>query len=189
MLLLVGLSACATLPQPTAAATNLRSYHEQIDISGRLSVKYEANYREQFISVHFDWSQTPQQTLISLRSPTGQTMATIVINAGGAQLTRNGEPTRFAPTVDQLSADLLGWPLPVAGLRDWLQGFLTAQHRVALTEASATEPFMVEGWQLRYTSWQTENNIERPKRIDLSQQTEQAGPVTLRIVVDQWSTQ
>ena len=188
ILLLAGLGACATPQQTSTGPLALRSYHEQIELSGRLSAKYEANYREQSISVHFNWAQTRQQTLISLSSPTGQTVATIVINAAGAELTRSGEPTRFAPTVDQLSTDLLGWPLPVAGLRDWLQGFLSAQHRTALTEASANQAFTVDGWQLSYTSWQTENNLQRPKRLDLSRQTGQAGPVALRIVVDEWTT-
>ena len=188
ILLIAGLSACATVHQNSAAPLSLRSYHEQIELSGRLSANYEANYREQSISVHFNWTQTRDQTLISLSSPTGQTVATILINADGAELTRSGEPTQFAPTVDQLSTDLLGWPLPVAGLRDWLQGFLTAQHRTALTAASATQPFTVDGWQLNYTSWQTEGTLERPKRLDLSRQTGPAGPVALRIVLDQWST-
>lgn len=186
-MLIAGLSGCATPPQSGLAASTLRSYREQIEITGRMSAKYEANYREQSISVHFTWTQTPDQTLISLRSPMGQTVARIAINAAGAELTRSGEPTRYAPSIDELSTEVLGWPLPVAGLRDWLQGFLNAQHRVALTEASAAQAFTVDGWQLRYTGWQTEDNVERPNRFDLSRQTTKAGPVALRVVVDEWT--
>jgi len=184
--LLAFLAACSSIAPPAAPALAARTYQSQIEMSGRLSAQYEANYREQSISVHFTWSQTAEQTQISLSSPTGQTVATILINAQGAQLTQSDRPTRYASDINQLSIDVLGWPLPVAGLRDWLQGFLNAEHNAPLTQADADKTFEVDGWTLHYASWLTENNLEHPKRLDLSRQTEQAGLVALRVVVDEW---
>jgi outer membrane lipoprotein LolB len=182
------LGACSTLTAPPAGPLEARSYLDQIEMTGRLSAQYEANYTEQSISVNFVWSQSPGQTRISLNSPTGQTVATIFINAQGAQLTQADKPTRYASDINELSTEVLGWPLPVAGLRDWLQGYISADHRIALSQADTDKPFNVDGWALRYASWLQENHIERPKRLDLSRQTEQAGLVCLRIVVDEWST-
>ena len=188
-LLLSMLAACTSISPPSGnALLTARAYQPQIEMSGRLSAQYEANYREQSVSVHFNWSQTPEHTAISLSSPTGQTVATILINAQGAQLTQADKPTRYASDINQLSTEVLGWPMPVAGLRDWLQGFVNAQHSPPLTQSTSVQPITVDGWSLRYASWQTENNIERPKRLDLSRQTEQAGLVSLRIVVDEWAT-
>ncbi len=189
LVLLFVLSACSSMsPQLANVPLTTRVYQPQIQMSGRLSAQYEANYREQSISVHFDWSQTPQQTAISFSSPTGQIVATILINGQGAQLTQADKPTQYASDINQLSTEVLGWPMPVAGLRDWLQGFVDADHSLPLTQATASQPINVDGWSLRYASWLTENNIERPKRLDLSRQTEQAGLVSLRIVVDDWTT-
>ena len=189
LVLLFVLSACSSMsPQLANIPLTTRVYQPQIQMSGRLSAQYEANYREQSISVHFDWSQTPQQTAISFSSPTGQIVATILINGQGAQLTQADKPTQYASDINQLSTEVLGWPMPVAGLRDWLQGFVDADHSLPLTQATASQPINVDGWSLRYASWLTENNIERPKRLDLSRQTEQAGLVSLRIVVDDWTT-
>ncbi|MET3107697.1 outer membrane lipoprotein LolB [Oxalobacteraceae bacterium GrIS 2.11] len=187
---LLGLmSACTSIKQPsTSQSMASRTYQTHIDMAGRLSAQYEANYREQSISVHFNWSQTPEQILISLDSPTGQTVATILINADGARLTEADKPPRFASDINQLSTEVLGWPLPVAGLRDWLQGYLNAEHATQITKANSDQTFAVEGWQLRYVSWETEANFERPRRLDMSRQTEQAGQVSLRIVVDSWNT-
>lgn len=183
---LAGLAGCSTVAPTQNLA--VRRYQPQIEMSGRLSAQYEANYRDQSISVHFTWTQTAQQTLISLSSPTGQTVATILINDQGAQLTQSDKPTRYASDINQLTTDVLGWPLPVGGLRDWLQGFLNSDHTTALTEATAASAFNVDGWALRYAAWLTENNLERPKRLDLSRQTEKAGLVSMRIVVDEWTT-
>ena len=185
---LITLSACTSLAPPSNQPLETRSYQNRIDMAGRLSAQYEANYREQSISVNFIWSQTPDQTRISLNSPTGQTVATILINEQGAQLSQADKPTRYASDINQLSTEVLGWPLPVAGLRDWLQGYIDNAHAVALSPGTASQTFNVDGWALRYASWQTEHNIERPRRLDLSRQTEQAGLVSLRIVVDEWST-
>lgn len=182
------LSACTNLTVPAQGPLVPRSYLDQIEMTGRLSAQYEANYREQSISVNFTWSQSPDQTRISLNSPTGQTVATILIDAQGAQLKQADKPTRYASDINELSTEVLGWPLPVAGLRDWLQGYVNADHRIALTQTDTDKLFNVDGWELRYASWLQENHIERPKRLDLSRQTAQAGLVSLRIVVDEWST-
>ncbi|PRC93772.1 lipoprotein insertase outer membrane protein LolB [Solimicrobium silvestre] len=187
------LSACSSLtPSSPTNASQLpttREYHQQIEMSGRLSAQYEANNKPQAVHINFSWSQTPQQTLITLGSPTGQTLATILINAQGAQLTQADKAPRFASDANQLFIDMLGWPLPIAGLKDWLQGFITADHATPITEATSNNALVVDGWLLRYASWQTENNVERPKRLDLSRQTEPAGLVSLRIVVDEWNGQ
>ena len=189
--LLIFLSACSNLSSPnTSQSVALRHYHQQIDLSGRLSAQYEQNNKPQAIHINFTWSQTPQQTLITLVSPTGQTLVTVLVNAQGAQLSQADKLPQFAKDVNQLMSDALGWPLPVAGLRDWLQGFITASHEVAITPAHSDDSyFLVDGWNLRYAAWASENNIERPKRLDLTRQTELAGLVSLRIVIDEWQTQ
>lgn len=199
------LSACVNLVVPTslsppqsASSTSVsstlptRQYHQQIDMAGRLSAQYEQNNKPQAIHVNFNWSQTPQQTEITLVSPTGQTLAVVLVNESGAQLNQPNKPPQFASDVDQLLLDTLGWPLPISNLRNWLQGFINAEHHPALASVSspAGTYFIGEGWMLEYTAWQKEqkeNNVERPKRLELKRQTEQAGLVSLRIVIDQWN--
>jgi outer membrane lipoprotein LolB len=180
------LSACSNLSTPTSVNLLPRQYHQQIDMSGRLSVQYEQNNQLQAIHINFSWSQTSQQTTITLSSPTGQTLAMLLINDQGAQLNQGDKPPQFAVDANQLMFSTLGWPLPVAGLRDWLQGFIDAKHQVAITSANPDTYFLVDGWTISYAAWAIENNTERPKRIDLKRQTDQAGLVSLRIVIDEW---
>lgn len=189
------LSACSNLGNlsnlsaPTSINTAPRQYHQQIDMVGRLSAQYEQNNQPQAIHINFTWSQSPQQTTITLTSPTGQTLATLLINAQGAQLNQAKKPPQFASDADQLLLTMLGWPLPVADLRYWLQGFLSAD-QPAMSSAHAESTYiLVDGWNLMYPTWATENHHERPKRLDLMRQTEQAGLVSLRIVIDEWNGQ
>lgn len=189
------LGGCATVPPPepdTArqAAITTRPFHQSIEMSGRLSVRYQGRTREEALHGSFAWSQTPEVTTVTLLSPLGQTMAVINVSPDGATLQQGGQPLRSAPNVDALTAETLGWSLPVAGLRDWLQGFTidsTGRH-VAATPSSP-QVTSNDGWRIHYAAWSEDNGQSahnRPKRIDLARTTEQAGDVSLRIVIDTW---
>ncbi|MEO6921477.1 MAG: lipoprotein insertase outer membrane protein LolB [Collimonas sp.] len=191
----MALSACSSLQQaPSAAATSTtggaaRQYHQAIDVSGRLSLRYQQDGKEQAVYGSFTWSQNKQETAITLLSPLGQTLATINIGADQATLKQAGQPPRIASDVDALTVQALGWPLPIAGLRDWLQGFgqNAAGQRFTATPA-ADDSFSVttaDKWLIQYSNWQDQNNAvdSYPKRIDLARNTAQAGDVAIRIVI------
>lgn len=169
-----------------------RQYHEDIDLAGRLSVQYQRNDNDESLHASFTWQQSPTHSMVTILSPLGQILATIETTANGATLIESGQPARSATDVDALAARALGWPLPVAGLRKWLQGFATSDaQRAFVATPSQNNVTTQDGWQIHYPDWQaSEANAEqRPKRIDLTRQTEQAGKVNIRIVLDRWQPQ
>ena len=86
-----------------------------------------------------------------------------------------------------LTAQALGWPLPVSGLRDWLQGYATAQDGTRFVASpSHSEVTTRDGWRLRYVSWQDGAATRvQPKRIDVSRPaTLQQEAMEIRIVLD-----
>lgn len=188
------LGACASVaPPPAATGTSsaVRIYHANIEMSGRLSVQYQRDGRDESLHGSFTWSQSPQRTTITLLSPLGQTIAVIEVAPGSASLTQAGQAPRTAADADALAAETLGWPLPVAGLRDWLQGFATEAQGQRWSAPASDAPVTLttqDGWQLSYASWQTDAAlpIPRPRRIDLARTTTQAGTVAIRIVIDSW---
>ncbi|GAA4022882.1 lipoprotein insertase outer membrane protein LolB [Actimicrobium antarcticum] len=192
--ILVGsaLTSCASLAPPPSLpspATTVRPV-TSIELGGRLSVRYQNNGKEEAVHGSFSWSQRAGNTLVTLRSPLGQTLATITIGPAESTLSQAGQPTRTAADPDALATEALGWPLPLAGLRDWLQGQATnvAGERVTASSTSTTPIVTNDGWQLQYVSWEASDPAlpARPKRIDLSRTTPQAGDVGLRIVIDSW---
>jgi outer membrane lipoprotein LolB len=190
------LASCASIVpseqrEQTAAAT--RVYHETLDMSGRLSIRYQANGSEQALHGSFNWSQRPERILISLLSPLGQTLATIESTAAETILRQPGQPPRTASDVDTLTAQTLGWPLPVAGLRHWLQGFAMdagGRRMIAAPGMSAPQQTsMQDGWRLHYASWNGEAAPPHPKRLDLQRTTQQAGDVEIRLIIDSFQPQ
>lgn len=192
------LTACASVPPPATptgqspSSAIAQAFHDTIDLSGRLSVRYQGNNKEEAVHGSFTWSQSSAQTIVTLLSPLGQTMAVIEVTPNGATLAQSGQPVRTATDVNTLTASTLGWPLPVAGLRDWLQGFaLDTNGRRFIAAPSASEVTTQDGWRIRYANWISDNASpaqNRPKRIDLAHSTEQAGDVSIRIVIDTWQT-
>lgn len=191
------LAACASfLPQPggdmphSQALPAERTFHESIDFTGRLSVRYQSGQKEEAVHGSFAWTQTPARATVTLLSPLGQTVAVIDATAQQATLTQSGRAPQIAANVDALTAEALGWPLPIAGLRSWLQGFAVGHAgRRFIASPAAEEVVTQEGWRIRYTNWQTDAALSaqpRPKRIDLARFTEQAGDVSIRIVIDTW---
>jgi outer membrane lipoprotein LolB len=191
------LSACAMLePQPgpgaaPAVPAAARPYHASLDIAGRLSVRYQQNGAEQAVHGSFTWVQTPESTNVTLLSPLGQVLAMITVAPNAAILRMAGQPARTADDVDALAAQALGWPLPVSGLRDWLQGYAVDKDgaRFIATPPAPATVVTRDGWRVTYASWSDEADRtaqNHPRRIDLERNTAAAGNVAIRIVIDDW---
>ncbi|HEY1146970.1 MAG TPA: outer membrane lipoprotein LolB [Pseudoduganella sp.] len=178
------LAGCATtsVPRPPGAVAAT----DAVELHGRLSVKYTQNGEPKSMSGKFDWKQTPQRTDVALLSPVGSTIATIAVTPQEAVLTESGKPPRSAPDIDTLSARILGWSLPVAGLRDWLQGQATAADGKRFTASPANAAVTTnDGWRLSFVSWQEGATPPKPKRIDAERSaTGQIEEMSLRIVID-----
>ena len=181
--------------QGQAQHTAARHYYDNINLEGRLSVQYQRNGSDESLHVSFTWQQAPTHSMLTILSPLGQVLATIETSSDGATLIESGHPPRTADNVDTLAARALGWPLPVSGLRKWLQGFATTHdNQTFVASPDHNSVTTSDGWQIQYPNWQAAevtapNANERPKRIDLTRMTEQAGKVNIRIVIDGWHPQ
>lgn len=192
--LCLALSACSTLPFTSSQPPSSQSvapYRDQVELAGRLNVVYQKNDKPESATVNFTWQQTAQRTDVTLFSPVGSTLATIAVTPQEAVLTQSGKPPRSAPDVDTLSSRLLGWSLPVSGLRDWLQGHALAQDGQRFVASPQNDNVTTkDGWRLRYVSWQdgsdtTLGAVPQPRRIDAERNASaQADAVSLRIVLD-----
>jgi len=125
---------------------------------------------------------------VTLLSPLGQTIAAIKVTPQAATLTQGGHAPRVAADIDSLTAQTLGWSLPVSGLRDWLQGYATRADGARFAASPAANRVTTpDGWRLTFVSWQDPAAAHPvPKRIDAERAASAAsGQLALRIVIDQ----
>lgn len=182
------LGACSTAPSMKASSPSA-PYYEAINLSGRLSVSYQQQGKAQSLQGKFTWDQTATTTHISLFTPLGQTIVQIVIEPDRALLQQTGEALRIANDVSALTTDTLGWPLPVAGLKEWLQGFYSnALGKQQVVTRDAQSGFINNGWEIHYVQWQDDvSGYSIPKRIDLKHVSQRHGEINLKIVIDTWA--
>ncbi|WP_332877816.1 lipoprotein insertase outer membrane protein LolB [Massilia sp. S19_KUP03_FR1] len=162
------LAGCAITPSGPLSQAPVAAYRETINLAGTMSVTYQKDGQPQPLTGKFDWQQTPGRVEVSLASPLGQTMATIVVTPESATLTQAERAPRVAKDLETLTHDALGWPLPVSGLRDWLQGYATGADGKRFIASPANNTVVTkDGWRLRFVTWQDDTAaVPQPKRID-----------------------
>jgi outer membrane lipoprotein LolB len=181
------LGGCATTGAPLSQAP-VAAYRDNIELNGRLSVNYRKNGSPETLSGKFSWTQSGTRIDVSLASPLGQTLAKITVTPDTATLVQADRAPRVARDIDALTAETLGWSLPVSGLRDWLQGYATAADGQRFAASPANSSVLTrDGWRLSFVSWQDGGGPHpAPRRIDATRAaTAGADELAIRIVIDQ----
>lgn len=183
--LAAALAGCATGTSNLSTAT-VGDYRETIDLSGKLSVNYQKDGRQESITGNFNWEQRPGAIDVALISPLGQTVATINVTPTAATLVQGGQEPRTADDIDSLTQQTLGWPLPVSGLRDWLQGYaLDGQGQRFRASPANNSVTTRDGWRLRFVEWQDAAGAQPVPRL-IQAERAASGDITdlaIRIVV------
>ena len=149
------LAGCATSTANLSSAT-VGAYRDTIDLNGKINVvAQKSEGGREGITAPFSWSQRPGRIEVTLFTPTRQTAAEIVVTPDSATLTQAGREPRTAKDIDALTHQTLGYALPVAGLRDWLQGYaVDAQGKRFVASPANSNVVTRDGWQLRFAEWQ-----------------------------------
>ena len=168
------LTACAT----SALAPPDRAY------AGRFSATTLLGEQSENVSGRFSLEIRGPQQLLELASPLGTTVARIEIEPGSARATSAHMREVRGPDADALTEQLLGWPLPVSGLADWIEG-RPVPNRTARIEREGGRIVLLEqdGWMIRLPEYF--DAAARPRRLILERATSGNSPsVTLRLVLD-----
>lgn len=190
ILALLALAGCADIAPTRREAPVLRAgktCHPRIALSGRFSVNYQKDGKDESAHGGFRWGQDDSNMRIVLMSPLGDTQATIDVTAESATLTQSGKISRTAEDVDALVLTELGWPLPISGLRDWIQACIHDERgrRVRVTP-EGRELSTSDGWRIAYPVWEEGAGGRRPKRIDLHRSERGRADISVRLVIDEW---
>lgn len=154
---------------------------EPFDILGRVLASSEGRA----FSANFRWRHAAADNEIWLMTPVGQTLAYIVADANGATLTAADQQEYRALSVEGLTRQALGWPLPLAQLQHWIRGgtvpdsALAAVTRDTFDRLSSLEQ---AGWRIRYVYSETGGRL--PRQVELTQ-----GGQRIRMVIDEWRKQ
>jgi outer membrane lipoprotein LolB len=179
------LAGCATSTANLSTAS-VGAYRDTIDLNGKIGAVYQkSDGGRDGVTANFSWTQRPGRIDVSLFTPTGQTAAEITVTPDAATLTQSNREPRTAKDIDTLTQQALGWSLPVAGLRDWLQGYATdAQGKRFAASPANNNVFTRDGWQLRFVDWQKGTATPMPRVIKAERSaTANSGDLSISITI------
>ncbi|TSA14434.1 MAG: outer membrane lipoprotein LolB [Betaproteobacteria bacterium] len=168
------LAGCATIDQQAAPTGPVG---DAFHLSGRVSVKFGAEAASGKIS----WQHDPTGDDLLISNPFGQGVARIVRRDARVTLTTSDQKVYEANDVEALTAEVLGWRLPLAGLPDWVRGRAAAgspaQER--LDHIRRLAELRQAGWLVEFLDYSDTSGL--PTRLRLSREE-----VEIRLVIDQW---
>ena len=135
------LGGCASVGKPAPEGAT--------SISGKLSVRVDATTATpaRSESGNFELKGTPENGQLNLSSPLGTGMAQARWAGRRAWLTTSQGETAY-PDLETLTQEMLGEPLPVAALFDWLRGRPWAGAASQANEPPAGPGFAQLGWSV-----------------------------------------
>lgn len=171
VLLVAVLSACAVAPKPVD--TTKGSFSR----SGRFALNVEeADGSREAVQGGFQWQESPQQLQLDLNNPMGAVLARVVVAANGAALQYPNGEVVYAHSPDALVEQLLGYAIPVAGMRYWLRGQSAAEK-----EGQSSQPSYLEEDQWRV---HLKRYDELGPRLLQMYRTQAQQAISVRVVVD-----
>jgi len=176
-LLLLG--ACSTTPAPTVE----RQY------VGRFSVVTTLGGKRDSGSGRFKLAVEGDAIVLDLDTPLGSTLARVEVDPRGARLTApsdSGQREVRGASAEALTNEVLGWPLPVAGFRDWIEGRPVPTRPSSDRTTSAGKAFEQDGWTISVLE-RFEEGRGAPRRLLLERpETPEPVPaISLRLVLDE----
>jgi len=136
------LSACATLVRDLPVRSEVAGF----GLDARFSVTHAGERH----SGRLAWKHDAAGDELRIASPFGQTVAEIRVAGGRARL-QTGDGAHYeADSADELMHEVLGYPLPVAGLADWVLARPHGPAQVGRDAAGRPQTIDEAGWRITY---------------------------------------
>jgi len=176
----LALFGCAApMPREAPIAGTEPSLITGFQLSGRVAVKYDG----QGFSGGLRWQRNGETDDMLILSPLGQGVARIQRDAEGVTLTAPDQRSHHAKDTAELTQKVLGWRLPLDGLRYWVLG-VAAPAAAATPEVDADQRLLrltQDGWRIDYLGYKRIDGTDLPGKIVL-----QHGEVEVKLVIDVW---
>lgn len=175
LLVLAGCAAVPNLPAPASRPAAEGAW----TLQGRIGVQHG----DESMSGQLHWQHRADRDELLMISPLGQGVARIVRDTGGVTLEVPNQPPRYAPDVESLTRETLGYVLPVSGLAWWVQARPdpSSPFEVRHDEGGRVAQLRQDGWVIDYLQY-TED--ARPRRLTVAREG-----LRIRLVADSWQAE
>lgn len=170
------LAGCATRPVQVLPPTNESVV--AFSLNARVAVKLD----DRGYTARLVWHHSSAHDSLRLFSPVGSVVGEIEADDQGATLTTSDKKVYRSYDAQSLTREVLGWDLPLAGLRYWVTGRADPAFVVQEEKRDARKrltSLTQNDWRIAYTDYFAESAL--PARLTLAYDR-----LKLRLIVDRW---
>jgi len=171
------LAACAAL-RVEPGASPARDSLSAFSLEGRFSLRQEdRNY-----SGRLSWRHQGGNNALMLSSPFGQGIAEITTSERGAQLTTSDGKKYSAVDAETLTTQVLGYPLPLALLTEWVRGRGTRSAASEVDTLGRLRHLRHDDWRIDYDY--ASDDAQAPPSALFARRSD---GLELRLRIDEWT--
>lgn len=172
------LSACLTSPVTSALQRPAQPELAAYAFNGRVVIKHNGERT----SAGVRWTHRGVEDEILLLAPLGQTVARIFSDAQGVLLEASGKKY-FEQDAETLTERVLGWHLPLSGMRYWVLALPSVGTEAVTTRAENGKIQLLrqDGWEINYTRYAASTADSLPLRLTL-----QRDGMEMQLLIDEW---
>jgi outer membrane lipoprotein LolB len=173
------LAGCASaVPRTTARPAQADA---PFTFNGRVAVKHDGERS----SANLRWVHRSDTDEILLMGPLGKTVARIQRDANGVALDTS-DKHYAAQDAETLTQQVLGWSLPLSGLRFWVQATAApdSAFEVERDADGRLRELHQSGWMIRYAQYADATVTALPLRLSLQHEH-----LELLLLIDEWEAQ
>jgi len=178
LLAFVSLSGCSTVVKEEQRSSQQDA---PFVINGRVAIKHDGERT----SSGLRWEHHPNEDEILLLAPLGQTVARIHRDAQGVSLEESGK-RYVAQSMEMLTQQVLGWELPLSGLRYWATAVAAPGNAVDIKRNpnGQIKEMHQDGWDISYSRYANESADSLPLRFVLRRER-----LRIMMLIDAWEKQ
>jgi outer membrane lipoprotein LolB len=145
------------------------------ELSGRVAVRYGG----ESATGRVQWRHSEAADDLLITNPLGQGIARITRAGEGFQLETSDGRQYHAPDAESLTAQVLGWSLPLRGLPQWVRGRPLPDEAAEVVHDSEQRIAAIhqDNWRIDYETYAG----ERPSRLTLSRPD-----LEIRLLIESW---
>jgi outer membrane lipoprotein LolB len=147
-------------------------------LNGRIAIRHDGDRS----SANIRWTHRAENDDILLLAPFGQTVAHIHSDAQEVVLD-TADKHYTAQNTEELTQQVLGWHLPLAGLRYWVLALAAPESKASIEhDANGQVSIMQQDdWKISYTRYAAQTPDSLPLRINLQHEG-----LELQLLIDEW---
>lgn len=189
--LILALGGCAAVEQAPVVSTDATAHLAEqqrrdaalMRLAGwNFAGKVHVKGNERPGNVEINWIDRGAVSDITLSGPGGFNASTLEVAPGLVVLRRSNGQVVEADNPDELVAKLVGWPMPLSLLSDWVLG-LPGEASVLARDAQARlETAQYREWTGEFSRYRLVDGLAMPHRIDITD-----GHLNVSVRPRQWS--